>query len=369
VKGLKTVYQQHLRYIQSRGLQTDPVSLFDLDLSKQIKEWREQGERIVLVIDVNGHPLHNELYRQLQERQTDMEEFSHKCWGPKAPYTHPTGKSPINGAYKSSEIEIVHLCMFTFAESPGNHRSLCFNISTRSLLGEFRYKVCRPVSRRLVTSQQSSVTRYNEIVRVQFELHCIVERLDAVDRMTRYCGHPSPGWLRAMIIKLYKQMKEIRVHAEKKCRKILRPERDFSPTIQLWYDCIYAYLQLIRLKEGKTRKAGGGNILRFARRQHIEHPEALTMDELKDGLQYARIRKADLRKQAKGLRKVNLRDCLVNAQTKNQHKQVAAIKQKCNREQGKHMWYLIQRSVRDPHSPSVLRVQRVVEGEVKEYTA
>jgi hypothetical protein len=78
-----------------------------------------------------------------------------------------------------------------------------------------------------------------------------VERLDAVDRMMRYCGNPSPGWLRAMIIKLYKQMKEIRVHAEKKFRKILRPKSDFSPTIQLWYNHIHAYLQLIRLKEGK----------------------------------------------------------------------------------------------------------------------
>jgi hypothetical protein len=150
--------------------------------------------------------------------------------------------------------------------------------------------------------------------------------------MTRYCGNPSPGWLCAMIIKLYKQMKEIRVHAEKKCRKILRPESDFSPTIQLWYDRIHAYLQLICLKEGKTRNVGGGNILQFACRQHIEHPEALTMDELKDGLQFARIRKADLRKQAKGLRKVHLRDCLIDAQTKNQHKRVVAIKQKCNRE-------------------------------------
>ena len=153
VKGLKTVYQQHFRYIQSRGLQIDPMSLFDSDLSKQIKEWREQEEMIALVIDVNGHPLHNELYCQLQERQTDMEEFSHKCWGPKAPYTHPVGKSSIDGAYESSEIEIVNLCMFIFAESPGDHRSLCFDISTRSLLGKFRYKVCQPVSRRLVTSQ------------------------------------------------------------------------------------------------------------------------------------------------------------------------------------------------------------------------
>jgi hypothetical protein len=32
------------------------------------------------------------------------------------------------------------------------------------------------------------------------------------------------------------------------------------------------------------------------------------------------------------------------------------------------MWYLIKHIVKDPHSPSVLRVQQVVNGEVKEYT-
>jgi hypothetical protein len=133
VKRLKTVYQQHMRYIQSRGLQTDPVTLFDSNLSKQIKEWRGAGEKIVLRIDVNGHPLHNDLYRQLQERETEIEEFSHKCWGPKAPYTHPADKLPINGVYKSPE----NLCMLTFAESPGDHQSFCFDISTCSLLGKF----------------------------------------------------------------------------------------------------------------------------------------------------------------------------------------------------------------------------------------
>jgi hypothetical protein len=204
--------------------------------------------------------------------------------------------------------------MLTFAESPGDHQSLCFNISTRSLLSEFRFKICRPVSRRLVTSQQDSVRRYNKKVHEQFEIHRIPERLDTVDKMTRYCGYPLPGWLCVMIIKLYKQMSEIRVHSEKNCRKILRPELDFSPTIQMWYDRIHAYLQLIRLQEEKAKNVS--NILRFARRHHIPHLEQLTMDELKDGLQLACIRKADLGKHSNGLRKVHLRDCLIGAQTK-----------------------------------------------------
>ncbi len=93
------------------------------------------------------------------------------------------------------------------------------------------------------------------------------------------------------------------------------------------------------------------------------------MDELKDGLQLACIRKADPRKQAKGLHKVHLCDCLIDAQTKRQHKRVAAIKQRCNQEESKWIWYLIKRTVKDPANPSVLRVERVVNGEVKDYIA
>ena len=171
-----------------------------------------------------------------------------------------------------------------------------------------------------------------------------------------------------MIIKLYKQMTEIRVHAKKNCRTILRPESNYSLTIQkMWYDCIHAYLQLIRLKEGKAKNIS--NILQFSRQQHIERPDKLTMEELKDGLQLARTRKADLRHQAKGLRKVHFRDCLIVAQSKRKHKRVVEIKQRCNCDDSKQIWYLIKRTVKDPHSPSDLRVQRVVEGKVKEYTA
>ena len=98
--------------------------------------------------------------------------------------------------------------MLSFTESPGDHRSFIIDISTCSLLGEFRFKVCRPISRRLVTSQQQSMDRYNEIVRDQFDTHRIVERMNAIDKMTWYCSYPSPNWLRAMIIKLYKQIME-----------------------------------------------------------------------------------------------------------------------------------------------------------------
>jgi hypothetical protein len=168
-----------------------------------------------------------------------------------------------------------------------------------------------------------------------------------------------------MIMKLYKQMTEIRLHAEKKCRRILRPADNFSPTIQMWYDRSHAYLELIRMKEEKTSNMR--NILQFARRQHINSLEGLTMEELKDELQYVRIKKADLRKQAKGLRKVHLWDCLVDSLEKKQKKCTVAIKQTINREESKRMWYIIKRMVKDPQRPSVLKVQRVINGKTHKY--
>jgi hypothetical protein len=181
--------------------------------------------------------------------------------------------------------------------------------------------------------------------------------------MTQYCGYPPPPWLHSMIIKLYKQMTEIRVHAKKHCRKILKPDNNFSPTIQMWYDRIHAYLQLIRMKEGKT--SNSGNILGFARHQHIANPDNLTMEVLQVGLRFARIRWSELRKQVKGLRKVHLRKCLIDSMEKKQKKHTAAIKQTINREESKRMWYLIKRTVKDPHSPSILKVQRVINDEVQ----
>ncbi len=55
-KGLKTVYQQHMQYIQSRGLSSNPVNLFNHDLSKQVKEWRGKGKRAIILMDINDHP-------------------------------------------------------------------------------------------------------------------------------------------------------------------------------------------------------------------------------------------------------------------------------------------------------------------------
>ena len=87
------------------------------------------------MMNLNNHPRRNKLYTKLKDH--DMDEFTHKCWGPTEPYTHHSGKSPIDGGYKTPEVEIINLAMLNFAESPGDHRSFVLDVSTRSLLGVY----------------------------------------------------------------------------------------------------------------------------------------------------------------------------------------------------------------------------------------
>jgi hypothetical protein len=131
-----------MQYIQSRGLAFNPTDLFDHNLSKQVKEWIGKGKRIIIMMDINDHSLQNKFYKNLNDQNTNMEEFIHKCWGPKEPYTHHSGKLPIDGGYKLPEVEIVNLTMIAFAESPGDHRSFILDVSTCTRLGVHRYKVC-----------------------------------------------------------------------------------------------------------------------------------------------------------------------------------------------------------------------------------
>ncbi len=183
-KGLRTIYQQQIWYMQLHNITGTPQQLFDKDLLHQCKLWRKSSKRIILLMDANEHVLTRKFNREIVRTGLDLEEFTHKCWGAHQPYTHINGSIPIDGGYKLPEIEVLNVCMLPFLDSPGDHHAFIIDISTELLLGEFWYKVCRLMSRCLIMSQQGLVDEYNRIVHKQFNQHRIVERLNAVDKMT-----------------------------------------------------------------------------------------------------------------------------------------------------------------------------------------
>ena len=135
-------------------------------------------------------------------------------------------------------------------------------------------------------SNHKAVKRYNKIFKEQVDIHNMKESLNVVDTLTRICGRPGPKWLASIVIKLYKQMDEIRIHAENKCQQIMTPVSDFSPQIQHWYDSIHTYLALLRLKESDRKHSNPSNTHPFAKSCNIKDPKKPTKEELRDTLLY-----------------------------------------------------------------------------------
>ena len=50
---------------------------------------------------------------------------------------------------------------------------------------------------------------------------------------------------------IHEQTTEIQLHAERKCRKIIKPDLDFSEEVNFWHERVNAWRALLRQKKGK----------------------------------------------------------------------------------------------------------------------
>ena len=160
------------------------------------------------------------------------------------------GSIPIDGGYATDEVEdAINILSLSFHESVGDDKTVILQISTRETIDQFQGNIVMPSTRCLTTKQPITVDSYNVIVEEQLKRHRTTEQLEALDNLTKICGTPSLDWFKARIIIIHKKMDKTGIHAERKCRKLLRSDMEFSPTIQYWYNQIHAYRQLIKVKK------------------------------------------------------------------------------------------------------------------------
>ena len=155
----------------------------------------------------------------LQEKGIDLEEFSSPFWSGNPPASHVNGNEFIVLGIKSKNLEVTQLLLLPWISSVGDHRSWIVEFTTRSMLGPYLLCVQKTLGRRLVTTNYKSLMKNNAIVKVKFEKHKILPCLNLLIKMSdKYCGSP-PEWLVIKIQKFHREMDQLRLHAERKCRK------------------------------------------------------------------------------------------------------------------------------------------------------
>jgi len=232
-KGPKTVFRQHMNYIYTHGLNTTPYRLFVDDITRQLKQWRAQGDRLLLFIDANEHVVRGPLARRLQADDISLREIGNTFWPDKSaePHTHADGSQPIDGIFSTPDIDITNFLALSFHESVGDHRTMIVEITTSSAIGKYQGNIVRPSSRRLTMRQPRAVEAYNTEMERQLQIHNVEKRIDILREKIAQSEQPIPSHLADECSKIHAQIAQLRIRSERGCRKILKPALEYSPPI------------------------------------------------------------------------------------------------------------------------------------------
>ena len=265
-----SVYQQHVRYMQETGLEGyTPRQLFEEDFLNQLRVWRMNGDRLIVMMDANEHVLSGRLCRQMTTDGINLREITKEYIGTLCPHTYIDGSQPIDGVWATPDITITGVKWLPFALSPGDHRACIFEFTTLSAIGNTEKRIVYPACRRLTSRNGRSVEHYTEEMLRQFKFHNMEARLDAIcSSVDRPDTYPPDGRHPSDI--LDQQLVEIQRHCEKSCRKIYQNDSECSPAFSLWHKRAQVFKTLIATKLGKGTNTG--LLCRKARRLGIDRP-------------------------------------------------------------------------------------------------
>ena len=105
-----SVYQQHVRYMQEHGIVgIRPRQLFEDDFLNQLRVWRRNGDRIILMMDANENVLTGRMCRELPKEGIELREATKDVLGELCPHTHPAGSMPIDGVWTTPDITVTNV--------------------------------------------------------------------------------------------------------------------------------------------------------------------------------------------------------------------------------------------------------------------
>ena len=127
-------------------------------------KWRENGERLILLVDGNEDLTKHHLGTALRTK-LNMFNLVKERTGVSGPATFCRGSEKIDGAFATRNIECTGARFLPIHDGHGEHRAIIIDITYRSLIGKEKLVVERPQARLLQFTIPSSVKAYNRILK------------------------------------------------------------------------------------------------------------------------------------------------------------------------------------------------------------
>ena len=175
------------------------------------------------------------------------------------------------------------------------------------MLGPNLMKVQRSIARRLVTTNYKALRNNNITVKGKYEEHRIVHKPKNMIALSDEHNGRLPTWLAEKINRLHAEMDEYRLHAERKCRKILTPAAPFRPEVQYWYNRIHALKLMRRMILTPKGRHNTSNNFYFASYM-IDNPKSYNLIQIADGIRYYKLKQKEARNRAESTREEMMRE-------------------------------------------------------------
>ena len=178
-KAKRSTYQQHRRYFTMvESDQTCPRTRFREDFIKQLEQWREAGDRLIVCMDANENIYRKQIGKFLtNEEGLAMKEVVGDFTGQKLGATFFRGSEPIDGIWATSDVVVTNACVMPAGYGVGDHRLFIVDFLTSSLIGTSPPRIVRAAARRLNTKIPGVAEKYSTKVEQQILQHRVIERV------------------------------------------------------------------------------------------------------------------------------------------------------------------------------------------------
>ena len=183
--GLNTVYQQHVRYLDTENSNETPHAAFKKDFKPALSEWLDNGDELVVSIDANQDVRKGRLQRMFKSlglHNAITTRYPHLPM----PATHARNNNskPINAIFTTINDPDMRCGYLPFQEAfPGDHRPMWINIPKRTAWGQNPPHLFKPTSIGMSTNDPHLRQAYRKRVMIGYQQNNVVNKAAKLRQM------------------------------------------------------------------------------------------------------------------------------------------------------------------------------------------
>jgi hypothetical protein len=244
--GTETVHAQHLRALYKLDRTEDPIKAFDIDFFAFIKECREAGHQLIVMMDANTN-LRDSVFQKRMRREGLRDQLSNQPQHSKI-NSFFRGSTIIDGIFISRTLVMLKGGYQSFDESPGDHRGIWMEICASSLLGNTNPILKTRQPRRLQCKIAHTVRTYNNLLLQYLRKHKMAKKIKDFKRdstiplLTTEQQHQYE----LLDSQIVQGMKE----ADRRCRKLKMGQVQWTPEVSETNEVINSIRLILKKKKG-----------------------------------------------------------------------------------------------------------------------